>query len=298
MAHAMRAVEPDSDIDLLTASFLTRYSATRTIEAYDYDLRCFRQWCATRQLDPLAAHRRDIELYARSMEADGLAKRTRNRRLGTIGMFFKMLVLDGIADTDPTANVRRPRVERESSTNGLRRTELADMLEAAERRSPTELAVVCLLGLNGLRVSEACSLDIENLSAERGMGTIRFVRKGGKIATAPLSPMTKWAIDQATAGRTSGPILLNQLGLRMNRQNASLIVHRLAEMVGITKRISPHSLRHSFVTLSLDAGVSQRDVQNSTGHSDPRMVLYYDRNRENLQRHATHTLTAYVAGSL
>lgn len=65
----------------------------------------------------------------------------------------------------------------------------------------------------------------------------------------------------------------------------------------LKKRISPHSFRHAFVTLSLDCGVSERDIQNSTGHADPRMISYYDRNRESLARNATHALTAYVAGA-
>lgn len=297
--HAPVIDKGPDDFDLLVASFLTRYASEMTRRAYDADLRAFDKWCRGRGVKPLDVTRRDVELYCRTMEAEGLAKRTRCRRVGTVSMFFKTLMMDGLADADPTVNVTRPRVERESTTNGLRRTELADIFTAAEKSShPADLALVCLLGLNGMRVAEACSLRIEDLGGERGMVTITFVRKGGKTAKAPLSPMTAWAVQKCTEGRDEGAILLNRAGNPMTTHNAWDVVRRLAKQVGIKKRISPHSFRHAFVTLSLDAGVSQRDVQNSTGHADNRMLLYYDRNRESLQRHATHTLTAYVAGTL
>lgn len=83
----------------------------------------------------------------------------------------------------------------------------------------------------------------------------------------------------------------------MNRAAATRAVRRLAKRAGITKRISPHSLRHAFVTNALDAGVPIRDVQFAARHSDPRQTVKYDRARGNLDRHAVHTLTAYVAGA-
>lgn len=72
---------------------------------------------------------------------------------------------------------------------------------------------------------------------------------------------------------------------------------RLARRAGINKRISPHSLRHSFITAALDAGVSVRDVQDAASHSDPRTTMRYDRARHSLDRHATYVVAAFIAGS-
>jgi integrase/recombinase XerD len=92
-------------------------------------------------------------------------------------------------------------------------------------------------------------------------------------------------------------LLLTRTGRRLDRFGATRIVRRLAKRAGITKRISPHSLRHSFITAALDAGVPLRDVQIAAGHADPRTTTRYDRARENLDRHASYIVTAFVAGA-
>lgn len=287
-----------ADWPVLVESFLTRYSAPKTVDAYRMDLEAFRRWCAARDANPFAAQRVDVELYARWMEKNGYAPSTRHRRIGAIHVLFKTLLLDELVAKDPTVHVKRPKIERESSTSGLTRTEFADLLKIAEESAPAHLALVCLLGLNGLRVSEACSLRIEEMDGHRGARTISFARKGHtRRATAPLAVITAWAVEQAVAGRADGPVLLNGYGNAMNPHNAWRTVKKLAAATGITKRISPHSLRHSFVTNLLDAGVSERDVMIGSGHRDVRMVAYYDRGRENLDRHPTHTLAAHIQRS-
>lgn len=72
---------------------------------------------------------------------------------------------------------------------------------------------------------------------------------------------------------------------------------RLARRAGITKRISPHSLRHSFITAALDAGVPLRDVQEAASHAEPRTTMRYDRARQSFDRHATYIVAAFVAGA-
>jgi integrase/recombinase XerD len=83
----------------------------------------------------------------------------------------------------------------------------------------------------------------------------------------------------------------------MDRHAADRMVKRLARRAGITKRISPHSLRHSFITAALDAGVPLRDVQEAASHADPRTTMRYDRARQSLDRHATYVVAAFVAGA-
>jgi len=83
----------------------------------------------------------------------------------------------------------------------------------------------------------------------------------------------------------------------MDRHHAARVVRRLARRAGIEKRISPHSLRHSFITAALDAGVPLRDVQEAASHADPRTTMRSDRARRSLDRHATYIVATFVAGA-
>jgi integrase len=154
-----------------------------------------------------------------------------------------------------------------------------------------------LLALNGLRVSEATGADIEALGLERGHRTLTILRKGGKVVTIPLAPRTARAVDLAVGERCEGPIFLSADGCRLDRHGAGRIVRRVARRAGITKSVSPHTLRHAFITAALDAGVPLRDVQEAASHADPRTTMRYDRARVSLDRHATYIVAAFVAGA-
>jgi len=146
------------------------------------------------------------------------------------------------------------------------------MLVAAELGTPGEHALISLLALNGLRVSEATGADIEQLGLERGHRTLTITRKGGMVVTIPLAPRTARAIDLATGERSDGPIFLAADGRRLDRHGAGRIVGRAARQAGITKKVSPHTLRHAFITAALDAGVPLGDVQEAglgRGHGHP-----------------------------
>src|SRR5437764_14892084 len=112
--------------------------------------------------------------------------------------------------------------------------------------------------------------------------------KSHEPAVVPLAPRTSWAVEQCLYGRKSGPLFMLRGEVAMDRRGVDRIVKRLAKQAGITKRVSPHSLRHTFITLALDAGVNIRNVQNSVGHADARMVAYYDRNKASLSQNAKH----------
>jgi integrase len=157
--------------------------------------------------------------------------------------------------------------------------------------------LISLLALNGLRISEALGADIDDLDVDRGHRTLRIVRKGGKHAVIPLAPRTARALDAYIGERVVGPIFVGLDGGRMDRYAADRTVKRLARRAGITKRISPHSLRHSFITAALDAGVPLRDVQEAASHADPRTTMRYDRARYSLDRHATYIVATFVAGA-
>lgn len=185
----------------------------------------------------------------------------------------------------------------ESTTLGLDRMELGAFIAHGAASRPTDHALACLLGLLGLRVSEAHGIDIEHISTERGHRTVTVLDKGHKLAVISMPPRVARAVDQACGDRLAGAVLLTRTGRRMDRYAGTRIVRRLAKRAGITKHISPDSLRHSFITAALDAGVPLRDVQMAARHADPRTTTQYDRARHNLDRHASYVVTAFIAGA-
>jgi len=279
------------------AGFLAGYSGA-TLVGYRLDLRQWVEWITNLHIGVLAAERAHIELYARCCESDGKARSTIGRRLSTICGFYRYCEQERITDHNPAAHVRRPKLDYESTTLGLDRNELGAFLVQAGLSGGRDHALASLLALNGLRISEALGADIDNLDVNRGHRTLFINRKGHKTATIPLAPRTARAIDLYIGERRTGPIFLNQDGTRrLDRHGAARIVRRLAKRAGIDKRISPHSLRHSFITAALDAGVPLRDVQEAASHSDPRTTMRYDRGRGSLDRHATYIVSTFVAGA-
>ena len=281
---------------LALAGFLAAYGGL-TRQAYELDLRQYAAWCQQHQLRLFAARRADIECFACDLEARGRARATITRRLCTVAGFYKYAVEEDLLHRSPAVHVRRPRLDYESHATGLDRNELGALLVAAGLGPPTEHALISLLALNGLRVSEAVGADIEALGIERGHRTLVVTRKGGKVVTLPLAPRTARAIDLAIGGRLEGPIFQAEDGRRMDRHGAARIVRRTARRAGIAKNVGPHTLRHAFITAALDAGVPLRDVQEAASHADPRTTMRYDRARTSLDRHATYIVAAYVAGA-
>lgn len=287
-----------SMLGVIIGGFLARYPAN-TRACYTIHLRQWLVWCDIHGLPVLEVKRGHIEAWARHLnEERGLKMSSVASKLNAVCGMYKFAAMDGFIAVDPAAHVRRPRIEFVSTTVAPTRAQLADMLTAAEKESPTSYALMCLLALNGLRVGELLAADIDHLGFERGYRTLHLPhRKGGKVATLALSVRTAWAIDKAIDGRTSGPLLLGRNGQRLHVTAARRTIRRLARQTGYTKRVHPHAFRHSFVTLALDAGVAERDIMASTGHSSGRMVAFYDRNRGAIERNATHAVSAFVGAA-
>ena len=278
--------------------FLAGYRGL-TREAYQLDLRqwVMVMWCAERQVALFGARRADIEGFGRHLELLGRARATVARRLCTIACFYRYAEEEGLIAISPAVHVRRPRLDYESHATGLDRNEVGAMLVAAGLGSPQEHALLSLLALNGLRVSEATGANIERVGLERGHRTLMILRKGGKVVTIPLAPRTARAVDLAIVERSEGPIFRTVDGTRLDRHAAARIVRRVTRRAGINKRVGPHTLRHAFITAALDAGVALRDVQEAASHADPRTTMRYDRARVSLDRHATSIVATFIAGA-
>lgn len=287
--------------DLAIAGFLARYNgATRS--NYEVTLKVLWQWSASKNVDLLQGMRRPIlELFARYLEEErGNSPATVAHHLSIVRVFYSICEVDGYIEKSPATHIRMPRVySDESRTLGLDRMELGALIQAARASHVMDAALITLLGMLGLRISEACNVKIEDYQdTERGHRVLRLVGKGGKPATMPLPVPVLRTMDAAAGGRHTGYLLQRRTkAVPLNRKAATLAVARLCKAAGINKHITPHGLRHSFVTACLDAGVPLRDVQIAARHSDPRVTARYDRARHNLDRHANHTVAAFLAGS-
>jgi hypothetical protein len=123
----------------------------------------------------------------------------------TVAGFYRYAVEEDLLDHSPAAHVRRPRLDYESHATALDRNEVGALLVAAGLGAAAEHALISLLAINGLRISEALGADIDRLGIERGHRTLTVLRKGGKIVTIPLAPRTARAIDLAIGERLDGP---------------------------------------------------------------------------------------------
>src|SRR5579863_6815095 len=259
----------DHETELAAVAFLARYSG-RTLESYRYDLRSFFQWAADVDLDVLAATRPHIELFRTSLEERRLAPATVDRRLSTICGFYRLAHIDGRIASNPAQYVRRPTVHR-SEGRGLDRSELGRFLFGAEAFDHDHAALAVLLGLNGLRVSEVCATDIEDLDIERGHRTLRIMGKGSKPAVIPLVPRTARTVDLAVGERLSGPILRRADGMRLERRTAHRWVRSIGRRAGLG-RVHPLQLRHRHPV----RGMSLEAIAALLGHRSMDMTLVYD----------------------
>jgi integrase/recombinase XerD len=281
-----------SEDQLAAIAFLARYSG-RTLEAYRHDLKYFFQWAADHDLDVLAATRAHIEMYRSTMEQRGLAASTIDRRLSTVCGYFRFAHIDGRTPSNPAQYVRRPKVQP-TERHGMDRGELGRFLFTAEHFDRDHAALAVLLGLNGLRVSEACATNVEDLGFERGHRTLSIIGKGNKPAMIPLVPRTARTIDLAVGERCQGPILRRQDNQRLDRRTAHRWVRSIGKRAGLGI-VHPHMLRAAFIMAALDAGVPLRGVQLAARHADPRTTTIYDRRRQNFDRHAAYVVVAFVA---
>ena len=149
-----------------------------------------------------------LESFARDLEAEGRARATVTRRLCTIAGFYKYAVEEELLDHSPAAYVRRPRMDYESHAVAMDRNELGALLVAAGLGPPLEHALISLLALNGLRVSEATGADVEQLGLERGHRTltITLIRaaRSSPSRRRPAPPVrSTWPSGNAQTGRSS-----------------------------------------------------------------------------------------------
>jgi integrase/recombinase XerD len=191
---------PELDADpawRLAAAFLVSFRG-HTRRAYFNDIKVWYAWCSGVGVAPLNAQRHHVDRWiAEQTELPQFrtgkpaAAATVARRMSCLSGLYDYAVVDaGLIEASPVVRVKRPRVSEHSTTVGLNEAELIKLLAAAEADGPRSTALITLLALNGLRVGEALSREVEHLTYDFGHRVLELTRKGGKRSTEALAPAT------------------------------------------------------------------------------------------------------------
>ena len=201
---------------------------------------------------------------------------TRARKVASSKSLFGFLLDEGIVSQDPTENLSSPRIGR-SLPDTLSVEEVDDLLSSSSQQetsdSMRDRAMFELIYACGLRVTELVSLNLEDLDLEQS--NVRCLGKGGKERLIPVHAsavsVLRRYIDEArpelVKKASERSLFLNRRGQRLSRQGFWLILKAHAKRAGIDKKITPHTLRHSFATHLLQGGAPLRHVQELLGHS-------------------------------
>ena len=253
---------------------LQRGFSPNTLEAYGRDLQKLLAYLEHEGKSVMTVELPDLQHFAATLHDIGIGPRSQSRILSGVRSFYRFLQLDGYRDDDPTELLESP-VLGEHLPEVLTVAEV-DALEASIDVSKWEghrnRAIIEVLFSCGLRVTELVTLKLTDLFLEE-----RFVRIMGKGSKERLVPISKkaikllklWFVDRNLMNIKSGEedyVFLNRRGKHLTRVMILLMVKQQAEAAGITKTISPHTLRHSFATALLEGGADLRAIQALLGH--------------------------------
>jgi integrase/recombinase XerD len=262
-----------------------------TLAAYRRDLRRYDAFCTKRDvLVPGDVDESTIRSFTASISAstwgeDGrpYSARTVARTLSSVRSFHRFLLREGGAERDPAAAIVQPKLPR-SLPHPLPLDDVSRLLEAPDTATPVGLrdrAILEVLYGAGLRISELVGLDVDDVDLEEG--SVRVLGKGGKEREVPLGSFGREAVKAylvrarpTFASKVSrAALFLNQRGGRLTRQSCTRILAASVDIAGIERRVTLHTLRHSFATHLLEGGADVRVVQELLGHASVATTQIY-----------------------
>jgi integrase/recombinase XerD len=269
-----RAFEIESFRDYLA---LEAGNSVNTVEAYARDVRRLGEFATSKGIPgPQRITRTLLRDFVYLLKDLGLSPATIRRQISAIRTYFAFLLGEGRIDDDPSSLLESPQRGRRLP-EVLTIKEIESLLAAPHVDEPMAWRDRALLELAygvGLRVSELCGLGLNDLLLSEGL--VRVFGKGSKERLVPIGRSVIGAVStylhtlrsSLDRGKSAGRLLLNARGEPLSRVGAWGVVKRCARRAGITKRVTPHTLRHSFATHLLEGGADLRAVQEMLGHAD------------------------------
>jgi integrase/recombinase XerC len=249
---------------------LEKNASPHTLRSYRRDLEQFRAYLteAVGDLGSAPLPEFDARLvrgWLARLHGRGLDPVSVGRKLAALRSWCRFLVRRGWLARSPALEVRGPRPGRKL-VSFLPIDEAAALLDA-NGASARDRAILELLYATGLRVSELVGLGLDDV--DRGERTVRVMGKGSKERIVPFGGQAAVALDAYVdvRGTGTGPLFLNARGGRLSPRSVHALVRRRARAAGLSRRVSPHTLRHTFATHLLDAGADLRMIQELLGHS-------------------------------
>jgi len=282
----------------LDALWMERGLSENTLSAYRADLSGFSTWLNGQDGRLAEARREQLQAYLAERVGQGARPRTTARLLSSLRRFYRHQVREGRRNDDPSARIDAPRLGRPLPKT-LTEAEVEALLGAPDIDTTLGLrdrAMLELLYATGLRVSELVGLRVEQVNRQHGV--LRVVGKGNKERLVPLGEeaidwLERYIADarqDLNRGHADPHLFLTTRGGPLTRQAFWHLIRRHAATAGITRPLSPHTLRHAFATHLLNHGADLRVVQLLLGHSDLSTTQIYTHvARERLkQLHAEH----------
>ena len=265
--------------ELLTWLAVERGRAPTTLAAYRRDLTAYCTWLRDKQLTDVTAA--DVARYVGVLRTQGKAPASVARATVAVRSLHRFLVDEGLAPSDPSADLDPPRVPA-GLPKALREDEVVRLLDAPVGDEPLvrrDRAILEVLYGTGIRISELVGLSLTDVDLDGAL--LRAFGKGSKERIVPLGRPARRALaawlDPGGRGRVAperfarrsdaDAVFLNARGTRLTRQGAWLVVDRYGRQVGLASKLSPHVLRHSCATHMLDHGADIRAVQELLGHA-------------------------------
>ena len=253
---------------------LQRNMSGNTLDAYRRDLRKLLHYLEQERKDVREVTLDDLEHFSATLHDIGIGPRSQCRILSGVRSFFRFLQLDGYREDDPTELLESPQIG--DHLPEVLSTQEVDQLEASIDLSKWEghrnRAIIEVLFSCGLRVSELVNLKLSDLYIDEEF--VRVLGKGSKERLVPISKkaireLTYWFDDRKQMKIKPGEedyVFPNRRGAHLTRVMILIMIKQQAEMAGIQKTISPHTLRHSFATALLEGGADLRVIQALLGH--------------------------------
>lgn len=253
---------------------LERGLSDNSVTAYELDFKRLKNYMDEHHIDVVRATFDDLQAFVFDTFKDITSAKTQARLLSSIHSFYRFLLYHHYIEQDPSELLEMPRVEKKLP-EVLSLEEIDAMIACIDMSKPEghrNRAIIEMLYGSGLRVSELTDLRLSNIYRQEGY--MRILGKGSKQRLVPISPIADeqlgyWLQDRNALDikpESIDIVFLNHYGRQLTRAMIFTIVKRLAQAAGITKTISPHTLRHSFATHLLQNGADLRIIQQLLGH--------------------------------
>ena len=254
---------------------IERSLSDNTIDSYLRDVKKLAKFSEEKELDELQITKVEVKEFIAFINTEGISARSQSRIISGIKAFYKYLILEDYIKVNPTELIESPKIGMKLPDT-LSVSEIDDLISGIDLSQPQgerNRAILEVLYSCGLRVSELTNLKLSNIRFKEGY--VKVVGKGDKERFAPIGSsaikylniyLNEIRNHQNIKKDSEDIVFLNRRGNKLTRVMIFTIIKQLAEKIGLKKKISPHTFRHSFATHLIEGGADLRAIQEMLGH--------------------------------